>query len=152
MNKKIYILLFSLFLSTLMFSQKNNKESWKKIKALKVAYLTEQLNLMSDEAEKFWPLYNEFDKKQGKLRNSSRMKLRKMIREKGDIEAITDEEAKGLITFKLSNDKALYELQSEFVKKVGKIISHQKILKLQLAEMEFARKLMKKYRKKQKEK
>lgn len=152
MNKKIYILVFSLFLSTLMFSQRDNEESRKKIRTLKVAYLTEQLNLTADEAEKFWPIYNEFDKKQNRLRNESRMSLRKVIKEKGDVDAISDEEAKDLITLKLSNDKMLYELQNKFVNKISSIISHQKILKLQIAEIEFARNLMRKYRKKQKNK
>jgi len=31
-----------------------------RIKALKVAYITKELNLTSAEAEKFWPVYNEY--------------------------------------------------------------------------------------------
>jgi hypothetical protein len=31
-----------------------------RIKALKVAYITKELNLTSSEAEKFWPVYNEY--------------------------------------------------------------------------------------------
>jgi hypothetical protein len=31
-----------------------------KIKALKVAFITKELNLTSGEAEKFWPVYNEY--------------------------------------------------------------------------------------------
>jgi Skp family chaperone for outer membrane proteins len=31
-----------------------------KIKTLKVAYITKELNLTSGEAEKFWPVYNEY--------------------------------------------------------------------------------------------
>ncbi len=31
-----------------------------KIKALKIAYITKELNLTSAEAEKFWPVYNEY--------------------------------------------------------------------------------------------
>lgn len=32
-----------------------------KIQALYVAYITQQLNLTTAEAEKFWPLHNQFD-------------------------------------------------------------------------------------------
>lgn len=31
-----------------------------RIKALKVAYITKELNLTSAEAEKFWPVYNDY--------------------------------------------------------------------------------------------
>ena len=33
------------------------------MKALKTAHITDQLDLTSAEAEKFWPIYNEFDAK-----------------------------------------------------------------------------------------
>lgn len=146
MKKKIHILFCFLLLTVSVFSQMH-KESWQKIKALKIAYLTEQLALTTKEAEKFWPIYNTFDVKQRKLRNSSRFEMKKLLKQKGSIDAISDDEAKTLIALKLQNDKALYELQSDFINKVNKIISYKKIMKLQLAEMEFARKLMRKYRK-----
>ncbi len=31
-----------------------------KIKALEIAYITKQLNLSSEEAEKFWPVFNKY--------------------------------------------------------------------------------------------
>jgi len=32
-----------------------------KVKALYVAFITQKLNLTSDEAQKFWPVYNQYD-------------------------------------------------------------------------------------------
>jgi hypothetical protein len=32
-----------------------------KIQALKIAFITQKLQLTSDEAEKFWPVYNQYD-------------------------------------------------------------------------------------------
>ena len=57
--------LYSLFIvltfcfSTNAQKRKGHKE---KIKLLKISYLTEQLDLTSLEAEKFWPVYNEHSK------------------------------------------------------------------------------------------
>ncbi|WP_207511848.1 hypothetical protein [Longitalea luteola] len=31
-----------------------------RIEALKIAYLTKKLNLSTDEAQRFWPIYNEY--------------------------------------------------------------------------------------------
>lgn len=38
-----------------------NPERQQKIQALYVAYITQELNLNSAEAEKFWPLHKQFD-------------------------------------------------------------------------------------------
>ncbi|NVJ88694.1 MAG: sensor of ECF-type sigma factor [Flavobacteriaceae bacterium] len=124
-----------------------NKESREKIKTLKVAYLTEQLSLTAKEAEKFWPLYNIYYDKQRDLRNSSRNEIRKLVSSRGSIDSIKNTDAKHLIELKLKNDKAIYQAEQDFVDNVSKIISYKKIMKLQIAEREFARQLMRKYRK-----
>ena len=32
-----------------------------KIQSLKIAFITQKLQLTTDEAEKFWPVYNQYD-------------------------------------------------------------------------------------------
>ena len=67
--KKLYPILF-LFLSFNFYAQGERfKEKREQIKAMKVAFLTTELNLTSSEAEKFWPIYNTFDDKQFELRH-----------------------------------------------------------------------------------
>ena len=36
-------------------------KSAKKLQALKIAFITQKLQLTSAEAEKFWPVYNQYD-------------------------------------------------------------------------------------------
>jgi Skp family chaperone for outer membrane proteins len=126
------------------FAQEKN-ESREKIKSLKIAYLTEQLALTSSEAEKFWPIYNAFDKEQHELRSKQRYEMKKALKDDGAVETLEEKEAEKLITLKLATDKQLYESQKEFIQKINGIISYKKIIKLQVAEMEFGRKLLKKY-------
>src|SRR5258708_29601670 len=38
----------------------NGKNDGSRIEALKIAYLTKKLNLSTDEAQKFWPIYNKY--------------------------------------------------------------------------------------------
>ncbi|PQJ78807.1 sensor of ECF-type sigma factor [Polaribacter porphyrae] len=148
--KKIILLFLITFLSTISVSAQMKKGSRKKIKALKIAYLTEQLNLTSDEAEKFWPIYNDYDLKQHKLRSKTRTAMKNAIRKKGEIDAISEVDAKELISSKLDTDKKIYELQKSFINKLEKFLSYKKIIKLQVAEIEFTRKLMRKYKRKRK--
>lgn len=137
----------ALFLGTSIFAQQK-KESREKIKALKIAFLTEQLNLSSKEAQQFWPIYNAYDDQQSSLRYKSRYEMKKTIKASGSIDNISEQESQKLIELKLNTDKKIYELQAEFVNKVKKVLSHKKIIQLQIAEMEFGRNLMKKYRRK----
>ena len=67
---KKYLLIFILFFSISSYAQetepndeeiqtKNSKIS-ESIEALKTAYITKELDLKPDEAQKFWPVYNEY--------------------------------------------------------------------------------------------
>ncbi|APZ46918.1 hypothetical protein BW723_11765 [Polaribacter reichenbachii] len=123
-----------------------SREGRKKIKALKVAYLTEQMNLTTAEAEKFWPVYNTYNTTQYSIRNNYKASVKKVEKEYEDLSSVSEEEAKKLVALKLVTDKKLYDSQEKFTKKIESIISYKKILKLQIAEMEFGRKLMRKYK------
>lgn len=50
--------------------QPNNPSSGaEKIEALKVAFLSQKMNLSSKQAEKFWPIYNDYQKEMQQLVN-----------------------------------------------------------------------------------
>lgn len=146
--RNLVFTLIALFFSVSLSAQMN-RESREKIKSLKIAYLTEQLNLTVKEAQGFWPIYNKFDEQQHELRNKNRAEIKKLIRENGNLETISETDAERMISMKLKNDKALYEAQKDFISDVKKVIPYKKILQLQIAEMEFARKLMRRYKKKE---
>ena len=57
--KKISLLtLFLLNINYFCLSQVQNRKN--NIEAIQIAYLTRELSLSSDEAQKFWPIYNEY--------------------------------------------------------------------------------------------
>jgi len=61
---KKYILILTLLLGSfsLAFAQEgDNAAKQEKIQALYVAYVTQQLQLTPEEAQKFWPLHTQFD-------------------------------------------------------------------------------------------
>ena len=57
------------------FAQKHDKE---KIKALKVAHITEQLDLTAKEAQAFWPVYNANEEAHYKLRDNKVKTIRRI--------------------------------------------------------------------------
>jgi len=42
---------------------KSNAQANERIQSLKIAIFTEELKLSATEAQKFWPIYNEYDAK-----------------------------------------------------------------------------------------
>lgn len=59
-----YLLLFFGFLPVLAFAQDNDPTrsgtEAKKIQAMEVAYMTKELNLSPEEAQRFWPVFNKY--------------------------------------------------------------------------------------------
>ena len=72
--KKLLILILALASTAqFTFSQEALEPSKReKLQALKVAYLTEELSLTPDEAQVFWPLYNELESKMKAIRKAQR--------------------------------------------------------------------------------
>lgn len=61
---KKYLLILAIFLGSipvLKAQDDQQPQGEERIKALYVAYITQQLNLNADEAQKFWPVHAQFE-------------------------------------------------------------------------------------------
>ncbi|WP_396634172.1 hypothetical protein [Maribacter sp. R86514] len=139
MNK--FIIIIFLFVTTFSFGQRN--QDWEKINTLKVAFITEKLSLNTKEAQEFWPVYNEYQKKRNALRKKSHHEIRSKIK---DSDALTEKEAKNLLALHIQIEEEEEALDTNFLKNVSTVISAKKTLLLLRSEEEFKRQLMKQYR------
>ncbi|MGV3696018.1 sensor of ECF-type sigma factor [Flavobacterium sp.] len=115
------------------------------IKSLKVAFITNELSLTSDESAKFWPLYNAYEDRQQEIR---KQKLRGYL-DRTDSESfdkLSDKEASNLLTQMESSEEELHQAKKKFIASLKGVISPLKILKLKKAEEDFNRKLLQQYR------
>ncbi len=141
--------LFSLFVvlafcfSTNAQKRKGHKE---KIKLLKISYLTEQLDLTSSEAEKFWPVYNEHSKNILDFMAKKSDAIKKELSVVKEIDSIDEKKALTLFNLTQYLERKKFDERENYIKKLKTILPIKKILKLQIAEKEFGRKLMRKYR------
>jgi hypothetical protein len=114
------------------------KRDWReKLKAEKVAFLTTRMDLTPQEAEKFWPVYNQLEQENHKkfvnLLNSYR-ELERAIREnagKAEIEKFLRAYSKA------KDESASYEEAN--MKKYLEILPVEKVAKLYVGEEEFRR-------------
>lgn len=142
MKKNIIILL--LILGTGWHSYAQGRE---RIKAYKTGYITEQLDLDSKEAEKFWPIYNNYEKQIFSIKILKVRENRKKINEKGGIDALSDQEAVAYLDNFLQNEKEITKLREDQYTDLSTVLSPVKLLKLYKAEADFSKKLLSDYRK-----
>jgi hypothetical protein len=115
------------------------------IKALKVAFITNELALTSDEATKFWPLFNAFEEKQQEIKKQKLKGYLKRV-DDGSFDNLSEKEATTILAQMESTEDELYQLKKKFISNLKGVISPIKILKLKKAEESFNRKLLQQYR------
>jgi len=140
--KKIIIILF--FVSAGLFAQPDRHE---KIRTLKIAYITQELSLTSSEAEKFWPVYNAHDSKITELRISERRDVGSKLRD--GLDTLSNEDANALIDRWLQIESETLKLRQELVLNLRKVLPPKKIIQLRKAENDFKRRLLERYKGKQ---
>lgn len=139
--KKIAIILLIL-LHTIGFSQNNAK--FERIKSLRIAYISDKLQLTTDEAQKFWPIFNAFDAQQMDLRLQKRMIAFRLNPENS--QAISEKELSKLLTDSENLEDNLQENRKKFIKNLQGVLPTQKILMLKQIEEDFKRNLLKQIR------
>jgi hypothetical protein len=148
MNFKKLLPILLLFFSFNFYGQHEKmKEKKEQIKALKVSFLTAELNLTANEAEKFWPIYNLFDDKQFELRHQKMKSFMRRMND-GSLDQITEKEANTFLVQIEETEEELFSLRKKFIQNLRGIFPSVKILKLKKAEEDFNRKLLQQYRNK----
>lgn len=133
---KLIITILVCFLTITTFAQPNGKMK-ERIKAQKIAFITEKLDLTTEEAQQFWPIYNAHEKEMEMLRINGREKRRNL-----NIETISDTEAKNALNDLLAFEKEQQELKADLVENLLKVIPAKKIIALMKVEREFDKKLL----------
>lgn len=113
-----------------------------RVKALKVAFITEKLELTSSEAQKFWPVYNAIEDEKETLRKQTQ-KLRKSV----DFESLTDSEANSVIESMLDLENKKHQLQIRQVNDLRKVIPAKKVILLRVVEEQFNKRMLQEIRK-----
>ncbi|NOY48367.1 MAG: sensor of ECF-type sigma factor [Chlorobi bacterium] len=136
--KRLIIPILTLFICFNVYSQRDGKMQ-ERIKAQKVAFITERLDLSSKEAQKFWPIYNAFEDKVTKMRRNDLREVRQAM-QKGNL---SDNEAQQVLDQFMNVEEQLFEAKKQLVKDLRNVIPPQKIIQLKAAEDAFNKKLMK---------
>ncbi|MCF8358928.1 MAG: hypothetical protein K9H26_09235 [Prolixibacteraceae bacterium] len=144
MKRNLLLIIFLLFsVSLLAGTFRGDKFDFDKFKARKVAYITEAIDLTPAEAEVFWPVYNELEKKRFELMQERR-KTEEIM--EGETKKMSDAEYTELSRKMASFMKSESDLIIEYNEKFLDILPPKKVVELYKAEHSFREELLKEYR------
>lgn len=140
MKKLIPIL--SLFISFSAFAQRVEQIE-ERIKAQKIAFISDKVQLTSEEAQQFWPIYNAFEAKIESIKSGDLRRIKQEMR-RGNV---SDDRADELLAEILNAENKMHEAKMQLVKDLKEVISSQKIMQLKAAEDQFNRVLIERLKK-----
>lgn len=123
--------------------QPPSAERLQEIRAQRSAYLTTRLKLSPDEAQRFWPVYNEFDEAREKLRGE----MRELMRGRNDAaKPVGEQEASKALDRGLDIRQRELDLERDYKDRFVKLIGAERTLALHRAEREFQKDMLRRYR------
>ena len=114
--------------------QRNHKEQWM---AQKIAYLTEVMDLTAEEAQVFWPIYNQAQKEKREAYKAVKQAYANL--DKGIQEGKGKKEIKDLLRQYTAALEATQSIDSKYVTQYERVLPVEKVGKLFSGEETFRR-------------
>jgi hypothetical protein len=134
MKQLKYIVLFLMLVVNISSAVcQNNRD---KVELLRVSFITKKVELTAAEAEKFWPVYNEYNDKIKSIRRN----LKQNYKQKSG--NLTDKDAEELYALEQQSRQAELDVHKQYSERLKAIIGVKKMVKLRIAEEEFKRVLI----------
>ncbi|SDS48165.1 hypothetical protein SAMN04487764_2316 [Gillisia sp. Hel1_33_143] len=134
--KKILLIFTICFLSLAVKAQDKNKEQ---IKSLKVAYITQEMNMSKAVAEKFWPIYNNYECLQMDLHKREHRDVK-------NIAAMSEGDADKRLNEFVDIERQEFLNKRKLYDELKQIFSAKEIVQLHQLEADFNKKLWEEYR------
>jgi hypothetical protein len=140
----IVIILFVGFAIPVIAQDSESKlDQEREIKSQRIAFFTEKIGLTPEEAQVFWPIYNDYWAKKKKIISTRKEKMTYFADQSNNM---SNDEMIRYADQYISFEMALAELLDEYHIKFKKILPIEKVMKIYLADYEFKTYLLKRIR------
>lgn len=145
MKNLLIILLFILLSSVAMAQGSGGKIGEEKWEAKKIAWLTTKLDLNTEEAKIFWPIYNDYTREQKVLRKE---RFQKMIsfRKLKEIDDLSDTEIQTLILNDFNFRQRELNLEKKYYNRLKSSLPIKLVGKFYRAQESFKKELLNQFR------
>lgn len=140
---KKLIVLSLLFLSATLTNAQEFAEQKEKLESMKVGFITKELDLTPEEAQKFWPVYNQ---REAEL-ETIRTQMRQLIKGK-KIDEMSDAEVEKMIQEQLTLKQKELDIEKNYNSKFKEVLPIKKVAKLYHAEHKFKGEVMRQWKEK----
>lgn len=138
MKKTALLLLISLAVTT-VYGQKDLEKKKEKMEAQKVAFISKHIDLSKEEAQNFWPIYNEHQEEHKILREQEH-KLTTSLHKRFD--QMSNQEVKKKLEKLHEIEEKKLKLKKEHFAELLEVLTAKKIAQLFKAEMLFKKELL----------
>ncbi|UPL47600.1 hypothetical protein [Hymenobacter sublimis] len=135
--RSVLVVLVLAVASATAFAQAGRPDRLSQLENAKIAYITDKIALTQDQAQKFWPVYNDFSDKRRELNR----RLRQLRITAPD--ALTDQQIKDNLTQAMDLREQEVKLEKDYFTKFQKLLSIRQVGKLYMAERDFTREVIK---------
>ncbi len=122
---------------------RDREEAGERIQVERIAFFTEKMGMTTNEAQAFWPIYNEMDSKKTTLFEEKSAIIRRFMTEPDNI---SEKELSDLLNRLVFIQQQEANLPAEYDTKFRKVLSDRKVMKLYAAEIQFRTYLLQKMR------
>ncbi len=109
-------------------------EGMQRVQAMKVAFITQRMNLTPEEAEKFWPLQNEFEAEQRKIRTQ--------YRPGNNLSTLSDAAIEEAILNLFEMEEQITRLKRNYFNRFKRVVPVRKLAIYYRAETDFNKRLL----------
>jgi hypothetical protein len=120
-----------------LLAKAQSPETLQKIESAKIALISERLSLTPEQAQKFWPIYNEFFQKQREMRGEF-----EQMRRNFDPKTASEEENRKMLETGMKVKENQLTLEREYSERMLQVISTRQLMSLRKTEEEFRQMLM----------
>ena len=103
----------------------------------KIAFITNRVSLTQEQAQKFWPLYNEFSARRRELNRSGRLLRRDVT------DGMTDQQIRENFNQAFAMRQQELNLEKDYFDKFQKVIALRQVVQLFQAERDFTKEVIK---------
>jgi|SRR5665213_1589071 len=140
---KILNLIAAFLISGFIFTAFGQKPGGDNVESFKIAFITKRLDLTSEQAEKFWPVYNQY---QGELTDLREKNKSVLLNVYVNIETMTDKELENVVNQEITFRQNELDITKKYVILFKTVLPIRKVLKLFKAEEDFKVELIRRMR------
>ena len=140
--KKLIFTYILILITVFAFGQPSRTER-ENIRKQKVEFFNRNLKLSKAEADKFWPVYNDYQNRKNKISSEKRALMSYYLQ---NADFMSKEEITETLEKYLSYEKKETDLLISFSEKLRNVLPDEKVLKVYVTEIKFKNYLLKQLR------